>query len=198
MNDFDSPSSESPTEEYKTYKRVSVYSLLYPLAYTLYFSFAASPEPTIFHLHALFGGFGVCTFITMAVFAKRLGKTDWHGNLMFACATCLAIAVGIAFGDKGNRNKPHFVSNHARLGLFVFFLFTAGPVVSWVLFNPAMGKMKTHRAARRIHKWFGRLVVGVSFATLGLGLYKWTGERSPIMFAVLGVGELVILPFILV
>lgn len=200
-------SSPSPPSPYKKpsvaetrRKQLAVPLLGVPVAISSYFAWF-SPKAsgvTWFALHPLLMMIGFVTLGGLSILTKKIGgkaNTEMHGNLMFLSSVFVGFASYVIYANKEAMGKAHLTTTHGQSGAMVLLMFLGYPIISYILYNPDSGVLRTNRTARAMHKYSGRITMLAALVVCCLGITKM--EQDPVMAGGMIVSLLSCVPFLL-
>jgi hypothetical protein len=103
-----------------------------------------------------------------ATLTKKLGgfqNTKLHGFMMGIAAALSTFGFWVIYSNKNLLKRAHFTTNHGKLGLVVSTAFIILAAFSSGALDPSWGFLKTNKAVRLAHKWGGRALIALGWAT---------------------------------
>mmetsp|Transcript_12481 Transcript_12481/g.18863 ORF Transcript_12481/g.18863 Transcript_12481/m.18863 type:complete len:202 (-) Transcript_12481:77-682(-) len=112
-------------------------------------------------------------------------NTKLHGYFMMAAVLLALFGWYVIYSNKEMYGKPHVVTLHAQIGVAVMLGYIGMTIFGLVALWPDGGIFKTNKTVRFLHKWFGRVLTGLSWVCCVYGFN--TIESRPeyqMMFAI--------------
>ena len=154
-----------------------------------------------FNYHPLLMSFAFVVLSGLATLLKKIGgyeNTKLHGLLLAIAFWSSAAGLYVIWSNKEAINKPHFMTTHGQLGLFVIIAYFVLMMVGGLLLHPDFGleAFKRNPNIRRVHKYFGKFTLALSWYCVytGYATISISSTMNTILaFFLLGLSYFVIL-----
>ena len=129
-----------------------------------------------FDYHPISMSIGFVALASLAALKKRIGgkgPTIMHGNMANAGMLTGIAGWYVIYSNKEILGKQHLTSLHGKLGAASLVSFIVLGLVGFLGLHPDFGKIKTNQVVRKIHKFFGRAAILLSWGAIFTGFAKF-------------------------
>ena len=104
-------------------------------------------------------------------------NTKNHGIIMCLCTAITCFAWYVIYTSKEMKQKEHLTTYHGQLGAAVMVANLGLSVFGLAGLHPDFGVLRTNKLVRFMHKWSGRVIVGLSWVVCVLGFVRMSDDN---------------------
>lgn len=104
-------------------------------------------------------------------------NTKNHGIMMGVCTAITCFGWYVIFVSKEMKHKDHLTTYHGQIGAMVMISNLGLTVFGLAGLHPDFGFLKTNKLVRFLHKWSGRVIVGLSWVVCVLGFVRMSDDN---------------------